>query len=101
MERGGAQHKKNLNNPTWQYLEDKQGPRLLPLALPVHVGRPQEPRAEHGVEKHVTRQQRHAPRHGAHAHQVEDEVARVAGPQAVVHPDAVVVKALDAPVAHS
>ena len=53
------------------------------------------------MEQHVGSQHRHAPRHSAHAHQVEEEVARVAGPQAVIHPDAVVVKTLDTPVAHS
>lgn len=81
------------------YLDDEEKPGRLLLAVLVDVAGPQEPRAQHGVEQHVRRQHGHVGRHGAHGEQVQQEVARVPSAHAVVHPNAVVVEAVDASVA--
>lgn len=82
-----------------QYLDDERKPSRLLLAVLVDVAGSQEPRAQHGVEQHVQRQQGHVGRHGAHAEEVKQEVACVLSADAVVHPDAVMVKAMNASVA--
>lgn len=71
------------------------------LAVLINVAGPQEPRLQHGFKQHAGRQDGDVSRHGAYADQVEQEVTDVVGTDAVVHPDAVVVETLDAPVAHS
>lgn len=51
------------------------------------------------MKQHVSRQQGDVACHGTHAEEVKQEVTRVPSSNAVIHPNTVVVKALDTPVA--
>lgn len=81
------------------HLNNKHRPSQLLVSIFIDVTGHHESRSQYDMKQHVCRQYGHVACHGADAEEVKQEVSRVLGADAVVHPNAVVIKTLDTSIA--